>query len=52
LIYHYLSNGHTLSVVLKQDLMSKANVAARIRHVTEMVLRFCVPPELMSKVLP
>ncbi len=49
LIYHYLSNGHTLSVVLKQDLMTKANLAARLKHVTDMVLRFCLPPELLGK---
>jgi TetR/AcrR family transcriptional regulator len=49
LIYHYLSNGHTLSVVLKQDLMTKANLATRIKHVTDMVLRFCLPPELLAK---
>lgn len=49
LIYHYLSNGHTLSVVLKQDLMTKANLTARLKHVTDMVLRFCLPPELLGK---
>src|SRR5215475_1655686 len=49
LIYHYLSNGHTLSVVLKQDLMTKASLATRIKHVADMVLRFCLPPELLAK---
>ncbi|MBP7066241.1 MAG: TetR family transcriptional regulator [Ferrovibrio sp.] len=49
LVYHYLSNGHTLSVVLRQNLLSKQNFAARIRHVEEMVLRFCVRPELAVK---
>lgn len=49
LVYHYLSNGHTLSVVLRQNLLSKQNFAARIAHVEEMVLRFCVRPELAAK---
>ncbi len=49
LVYHYLSNGHTLSVVLRQNLLSKQNFAVRIAHVEEMVLRFCVRPELAAK---
>jgi TetR/AcrR family transcriptional regulator len=49
LIYHYLSNAHTLSVVLKQDLLSRARLAERIQHVTDMVVRFCISPELLLK---
>ena len=49
LVYHYLSNGYTLSVVLKQDLFSKPKLAERVRHVTDMVIRFCVSPELLPE---
>ena len=49
LVYHYLSNGYTLSVVLRQNLLSKQNFAARIAHVEEMVLRFCIEPKLTMK---
>lgn len=49
LIYHYLSNAHTMSVVLKRDLMTRKNLAERVEHVTEMVLRFCVREDRVPK---
>lgn len=49
LVYHYLSNGYTLSVILRQNLLSRQNLAERISHVEEMVLRFCVRPELAAR---
>ncbi|MCW5730331.1 MAG: TetR family transcriptional regulator [Alphaproteobacteria bacterium] len=51
LVYHYLSNGHTLSVVMRQNLLTKARIAERIRHVEEMILRFCIRPELAARYL-
>lgn len=51
LVYHYLANGYTLSVVMRQNLLAKPRIAERIRHVEEMVLRFCIRPEIAGKFL-
>jgi TetR/AcrR family transcriptional regulator len=50
LMYHYLSNQHTLSAVFAADLGRPAAMKARRAHVLEMILRFCVRPERLGEV--
>lgn len=41
--YFYLSNHHTLSTVFDRDLMDPAALAARVDHMTEVVLGYLRP---------
>jgi TetR/AcrR family transcriptional regulator len=50
LMYHYLSNQHTLSAVFATDLGRPAALKARRAHILEMILRFCVRPERFGEV--
>lgn len=38
--YFYLSNRHTLSTIFERDLLSARNKAARLKHMTELVLGY------------
>jgi TetR/AcrR family transcriptional regulator len=50
LMYHYLSNQHTFSVVLGTNLGRPAALKARRAHIVEMILRFCIRPEQFGSV--
>jgi TetR/AcrR family transcriptional regulator len=50
LMYHYLSNQHTLSAVFGTDLGRAAALAARREHILDMILRYCVRPERFGDV--
>jgi AcrR family transcriptional regulator len=41
--YFYVSNRHTLSTFFQRDLMARANLDARLDHMTEMVLGYLRP---------
>mgnify|MGYP003376440727 CR=1 FL=1 len=43
LAYFYLSNNHTLSAIFGRDLLSARARAARLAHVTDLVLRALAP---------
>lgn len=51
LSYHYISNRYTLEVVVNHDLLSAENIAARKRHIVEMIMRYCASEERISEVL-
>lgn len=38
--YFYISNQHTLSIVLSADLMEPSRVDQRLEHMTEVIMRF------------
>jgi TetR/AcrR family transcriptional regulator len=42
LCYHYLSNQYTLQIALDRDLESESARAIWLRHVTEVVLLYCL----------
>jgi TetR/AcrR family transcriptional regulator len=52
LMYHYLSNQHTLSAVFATRLDRPAALKARRAHVAEMILRFCLRPERIPSPIP
>lgn len=50
LCYHYLSNQYTLEIALGRDLSSVSSRQEWVRHVTNVVLQFCVfDPEDMLR---
>ena len=42
--YFYISNRHTLGLILHQDLMEGARVARREAHIVDVILRFLATP--------
>jgi len=43
--YYYLSNRHTLSIVLARDLMSPVAREVHLKHATEVVLNYLLKPK-------
>lgn len=48
LVYHYVSNHHTLEVAVARELMSEERIAERREHVIDMVLSFCMTNRAVS----
>ncbi len=49
LIYYYLSNGHTLSLVYGRDLYSPKELRARRQHMHDVITRFVAAPPAASR---
>ena len=43
LVYHYISNQHTLGAIFKTKLMSPKRLRQRRDHIEDMILRFLRP---------